>query len=31
MANTARGEAKCYISIKAECFIVRIARGRAMI
>ena len=31
MANVARGEAECYISIEAECFILRIVRGRAMI
>ena len=31
MANIARGEAKCYISIEVECFVFHIARGRAMI
>ena len=31
MANIAWGEAECYISIEAECFILCIARGRAMI
>ena len=28
MANIARGEAECYISIEAECFIFHIARAR---
>ena len=33
MANIARGEAECYISIETECRVLffRIARGRAMI
>ena len=31
MANIARGEAECYVSIEAEYFIFRIARGKAMI
>ena len=34
MANIAQGEAECYISIEAEsaeCFILRIACGKAMI
>ena len=30
MANIARGEAKCYISIEAECFIFCIARARQL-
>ena len=30
MANTAQGEAECYISIKDECLILRKTRGRAM-
>ena len=31
MANIAQGEAECYISIEAECFILRIACGRGII
>ena len=30
MANIARGEADCYISISAECFIFGIVRGNMM-
>ena len=30
MTNKAQGEAECYISIEAECLILRKTRGRAM-
>ena len=31
MASIAQGKTECYISIEAECFILSIACGRAMI